>query len=408
MPKRASMGSAGYDLAINRAQLIPKMEKAMLSTGICIQTPPGTYARIASRSSAACKGIIILGGVVDTDYRGEVKIIAYNITNEDIFLQTHECIAQIILERIFTPAVREVSTLQPTDRGNRGFGSTTVYEECSKEEVNPRCAGCPYCDDDIMFSRPPEFYMDPSYIDNREYVEYQPKSKSLNYQTNDYYAYTVERRTAKEVFKQERRKAKEALMQDEALDLPQNEAYARSFEETYRILRTSKPPEHTPTLQEPSSTMDPYGEGSSTSSPDRGDAITDPRQAQFDGIPTPSGPYYLLQQYEELAYCNKNASIVHKEEHDKRSHMADIEWTASKQILSSIKELELICQLKETDFRKRSHYQGKDTYWRKALPAEELEKFLDYRQMELATRNLFTGRSPMAQLDLMACALQRT
>ncbi|KAG6514398.1 hypothetical protein ZIOFF_024751 [Zingiber officinale] len=95
----------------------------------------------------------------------------------------------------------------------------------------------------------------------------------------------------------------------------------------------------------------------------------DQGQTQFDGVPTPSGPYDLLQQYEELACYTGRTSIYNKEEHDKRSHMANIEWTAIKHILSSIRELELICQLKKSNFRKRSHFQGQDTYWQKALPA---------------------------------------
>ncbi|KAG6521641.1 hypothetical protein ZIOFF_018766 [Zingiber officinale] len=115
--------------------------------------------------------------------------------------------------------------------------------------------------------------------------------------------------------------------------------------------------------------MDSCGEGSSNTSPDRGSLTTDQGQTQFDGIPTPSGPYDLLQQYEELACYTKRTSIYNQEEHDKRSHMADIEWIAIKHILSSIRELVLICQLKESDFRKRSHFQGRDTYWQKALPA---------------------------------------
>ncbi|KAG6532502.1 hypothetical protein ZIOFF_006348 [Zingiber officinale] len=119
----------------------------------------------------------------------------------------------------------------------------------------------------------------------------------------------------------------------------------------------------------PKKIMDSCGEGSSNTSPDRGSLTIDQGQTQFDGIPTPSGPYELLQQYEELACYTGRTSIYNKEEHDKRSHMADIEWTATKHILSSIRELEFICQLKESDFRKRSHFQGQDTYCQKALPA---------------------------------------
>ncbi|KAG6508480.1 hypothetical protein ZIOFF_033854 [Zingiber officinale] len=110
LPQRKTEGSAGYDLTINREQFVPKRDKSLLTTGICIQIPKGTYARIAPRSSAALRGLIIMGGVIDEDYRGEVKIIAYNITNKHVYLQKHECIAQIILEKITTPDLVPLQT----------------------------------------------------------------------------------------------------------------------------------------------------------------------------------------------------------------------------------------------------------------------------------------------------------
>ncbi|XP_042384145.1 cyclic nucleotide-gated ion channel 1-like isoform X1 [Zingiber officinale] len=75
VPQRKTEGSAGYDLAINREQFVPKKDKSLLTTGICIQIPKGTYARIAPRSSAALRGLIIMRGVIDEDYRGEIVIL---------------------------------------------------------------------------------------------------------------------------------------------------------------------------------------------------------------------------------------------------------------------------------------------------------------------------------------------
>ncbi|KAG6530158.1 hypothetical protein ZIOFF_012380 [Zingiber officinale] len=117
LPKRRSPGATGYDLAVDYAKNIAPYEKILLTTGICIQVLEGLYARIAPRSSAALRGIIIMGGVIDADYRGEVKILAYNTTNEDIYIEKQECIAQLILEHIATPQVKEVETLQQTARG---------------------------------------------------------------------------------------------------------------------------------------------------------------------------------------------------------------------------------------------------------------------------------------------------
>ncbi|KAG6523640.1 hypothetical protein ZIOFF_013505 [Zingiber officinale] len=153
LPQRRTEGSAGYDLAISYPQEIAARSRSMMATGICIQIPKETYARIAPRSSAAMRGLMIMGGVIDSDYRGELKIIAYNATDNDIFLDQQECIAQIILERITTPPVREVAELANTTRADHGFGSTNQI--CSRYLANPLCTGCQYCCDDTDYHLQP-------------------------------------------------------------------------------------------------------------------------------------------------------------------------------------------------------------------------------------------------------------
>ncbi|KAG6495321.1 hypothetical protein ZIOFF_043115 [Zingiber officinale] len=155
---RRSHGAAGYDLAIDYAKNITPNERRLLTTGICIQVPDGLYARIAPRSSAALRGIIIMGGVIDTDYRVEIKILTYNTTNEDIYLEEQECIEQLILEYIATPQVREVQILQPTAREGQGFGSTTI-QVCSKYKANPQCIGWFYCCSDEENAQEYDFYV---------------------------------------------------------------------------------------------------------------------------------------------------------------------------------------------------------------------------------------------------------
>ncbi|XP_042451010.1 deoxyuridine 5'-triphosphate nucleotidohydrolase-like [Zingiber officinale] len=99
LPSRKMPGAAGYDLAIHRAQDIPKWSRALLNTSICIKIPQGTYARIAPRSSASFqKGILIGGGVIDADYIGEKG----------------KCIAQLLFEYIATPEVMEVENIDET------------------------------------------------------------------------------------------------------------------------------------------------------------------------------------------------------------------------------------------------------------------------------------------------------
>ncbi|KAG6511090.1 hypothetical protein ZIOFF_029143 [Zingiber officinale] len=108
-------------------------------------------------------------------------------------------------------------------------------------------------------------------------------------------------------------------------------------------------------------TMDFDGEGSSSTNPNRRSIITNPDKAQYQGIPSPSGPHHLLEQYAELAYSGRT-SILHPEEHDKRSHMADIEWTVARNVINNLRELELICQVMGNNFRRRSHHEGQSTY----------------------------------------------
>ena len=87
--------------------------------------PPGTYARIAPRSGLVIRNFIDVGaGVVDSDYRGEIKVVLFNHCAEDFVVQAGDRIAQLILERIETPQVKNVVALDDTDRGARGFGST--------------------------------------------------------------------------------------------------------------------------------------------------------------------------------------------------------------------------------------------------------------------------------------------
>ncbi|KAG6500564.1 hypothetical protein ZIOFF_040412 [Zingiber officinale] len=117
--------------------------------------------------------------------------------------------------------------------------------------------------------------------------------------------------------------------------------------------------------------MDLYGEGSSNAhdDPNGGDLEATRLQAKYSSIPAPNGPYHLLEQYEELAQSSKTR-ILHPEEHDKRTHMKDIEWTASRNVINSIRELELICRVKESDFRARS-IQKRGLYFKDAIPTKK-------------------------------------
>jgi dUTP pyrophosphatase len=125
-PTRGSERAAGYDLYSAVDVKIPKGGKALVSTGIAIAVPPGHYGRIAPRSGLAVKKFIDVGaGVVDEDYRGNVGVLLFNFDREEDYeVKVGDRIAQLVLEKISTPPVRVVASLDETARGEGGFGST--------------------------------------------------------------------------------------------------------------------------------------------------------------------------------------------------------------------------------------------------------------------------------------------
>lgn len=124
-PTRGSAFAAGYDLYASAPITIKAKNKALVSTSIAIAVPLGTYGRIAPRSGLASKHFLDTGaGVIDADYRGEVKVLMFNFSEVDYEVKQGERIAQLVLERIVTPEVVEVETLEVSVRGAGGFGST--------------------------------------------------------------------------------------------------------------------------------------------------------------------------------------------------------------------------------------------------------------------------------------------
>ena len=123
-PTRGSAGAAGYDLYANEDVVITDSEFTPVSIGVTVAIPPGCYGRIAPRSGLAAKyGIIIGGGVIDEDYRGEIKVLMSCL--QGLYdVSCGERIAQLILEKITTPELEIVNSLDDTDRGSDGFGST--------------------------------------------------------------------------------------------------------------------------------------------------------------------------------------------------------------------------------------------------------------------------------------------
>jgi dUTP pyrophosphatase len=142
-PTRGSPHAAGYDLYAAKEATVPRRGKVLVDLDISIAVPAGTYGRIAPRSGLASKHSIDTGaGVIDADYRGPVKVLLFNFSDDDFVVAVGERVAQLIVERvsanssfdcpmaianigqIYTPEIVVVEQLDETVRGAGGFGST--------------------------------------------------------------------------------------------------------------------------------------------------------------------------------------------------------------------------------------------------------------------------------------------
>lgn len=128
IPRYGSEGAAGLDLFF----MLPNVPLALdgktlshLNTGIAVALPEGTWGSIVTRSSLAKNGLLVVGGVIDSDYRGEIIVMLKNLTKTRVHIGAGVAIAQMIIVPKFAyPAIKEVAELPPTERGEKGFGST--------------------------------------------------------------------------------------------------------------------------------------------------------------------------------------------------------------------------------------------------------------------------------------------
>lgn len=123
---RANATDAGIDIRAAEDALIKPLGRATVSTGLRLEIPDGYYGRVAPRSGLAHRhGIDVLAGVIDSGYRGEVKVVLHNTDKDDAFaVSAGDKIAQLIIERHYNPEFVEVEDLNSTDRGSGGFGSS--------------------------------------------------------------------------------------------------------------------------------------------------------------------------------------------------------------------------------------------------------------------------------------------
>lgn len=132
LPVYQTAGAAGADLcaAIDKEIILKPLERCLVPTGLKIALPEGYEAQLRPRSGLALKNGIILPNspaTIDSDYRGEIKVILMNMGNEDFIIENGMRIAQMVIAPVYQAHFNKVNTIQcDTIRGEAGFGSTGV------------------------------------------------------------------------------------------------------------------------------------------------------------------------------------------------------------------------------------------------------------------------------------------
>jgi dUTP pyrophosphatase len=125
LPEYSSTGAAGADLRASEPLEIAPGARAAVPTGLRLQIPPGHVGLVWPRSGLAVRhGIDTLAGVVDSDYRGEVKVVLVNHGDEPFRIEKGDRVAQLLVQRVERAAFSAAAAIGETDRGEGGFGSS--------------------------------------------------------------------------------------------------------------------------------------------------------------------------------------------------------------------------------------------------------------------------------------------
>jgi len=125
LPSYSSAQAAGADLCANEDVTLGPGERAAVGTGLHLEIPHGHVGLVWPRSGLAVRhGLDTLAGVIDADYRGEVRVVLVNHGREPVRLSRGDRIAQLLVQRVERAAFTRVASLEETDRGVAGFGSS--------------------------------------------------------------------------------------------------------------------------------------------------------------------------------------------------------------------------------------------------------------------------------------------
>jgi dUTP pyrophosphatase len=130
LPSRRTSGSAGFDLASAEPDFVlAPGERRLVSTGLAIELPPGVEGQVRPRSGLALRHGLTMPnapGTIDSDYRGELKVILQNSGTAPVTITRGDRIAQVVFARYETPVLVDATELEESARGPGGFGSTGV------------------------------------------------------------------------------------------------------------------------------------------------------------------------------------------------------------------------------------------------------------------------------------------
>lgn len=129
LPSYASPGASGMDLRAHLADALTlaPMQRTLIPTGLFIEIPEGYEAQVRPRSGLAIKqGITCLNtpGTIDSDYRGEIKIVLINLSTEEQVIQPGDRVAQMVIQKVERAVLSTINELTATSRNEGGFGST--------------------------------------------------------------------------------------------------------------------------------------------------------------------------------------------------------------------------------------------------------------------------------------------
>ncbi len=124
MPTRAHDSDAGLDIYARESQIVHARGSAKFDTGVHIELPRGTVGMLKSKSGLNVKNGITSEGVIDVGYTGSIVAKLYNNSDEDYTVNAGDKITQLVILPILTPELELVDSLEDTERGNNGFGSS--------------------------------------------------------------------------------------------------------------------------------------------------------------------------------------------------------------------------------------------------------------------------------------------